>query len=60
MRGGLQGRFKVQDVAEIQCGMMQGFAVGCCPEIQTVTVGLAGEAVIDLPGKVDGEGPAGS
>ena len=60
MRGGQPGRIEVQDAAEIQRGMMQGQAADGRPEIQCVAVGVAGEALIDLPGKMDGEGAVGS
>ena len=50
----------MRDVAEIQGGLMNGQAADGCPEIQWVAVGSAGEAVIDLPGKMDGEGTVGS
>ena len=58
MRGGLQGRFKVQDVAEIQRGMMQRQAAHCCPQVQCIAVAVADEAAIDLPVEMNREGLA--
>ena len=41
--------------AEIHGGLMEGEAADGRPEVQGIAVGVAGEAVIDLPVKMDGE-----
>jgi hypothetical protein len=43
-------------VAEIQSGVVKGEAADGGPEVQRIAVGAAGEAVVDLPAEMDGEG----
>ena len=45
-------------MAEIRRGIMQRQAAHRCPQVQGIAVGVAGEAVIDLPVEMDGEGSA--
>jgi hypothetical protein len=44
-------------VAEIEGGGVKGEAADSRPKVERITVGVTGEAVIDLPGEMDGEGP---
>ena len=38
---------------------MEGESLDGCPEVEWIAVRTAGEAAVDLAGKVDGEGAAG-
>ena len=60
MGGEQPGGIEMRDVAEIESGLINGQAADGRPEIQCVAAGSAREAVIDLPGKMDGEGSLGS
>ncbi len=55
MRRGQPGWIEIRDLAEIERGLVSGQVADCRPEIQYVATGMASEAVIDLPGKMDGE-----
>ena len=47
-------------MAEIQGGVVEGESLDGCPEVEWIAVRTAGEAAVDLAGKVDGEGAAGT
>ena len=59
VRGGQPGRNEVNGLAEIEGGVVKGDAADGRPEVEWIPVGATGEAVVDLPGKMDGEGPVG-
>ncbi len=57
--GGRQLRWdEVGGVAEIEGGGVKRKAADSRPEIERIAVGVTGEAVVDLPVEMDGEGPA--
>ncbi len=57
-RWGRQPRWdEVSSLAEIEGGLVKGEAADGSPEVERVAVGAAGEAAVDLPGEMDGEGP---
>lgn len=59
-RGRQPRRGDVGSMAERDGGWMERETLHCRPEIQGIALGMAGEAVIDLPIKLDGEVRVGS
>jgi hypothetical protein len=53
---GQPGRSEAGSVAEIQSRIVKGEAADGGPKVQRIAVGAAGEAVVDLPAEMDGEG----
>jgi hypothetical protein len=58
MADGKPGREKVGGLAKIQGSIVKGKTAHGGPKFQGIAVGMADETVINLPGKMGGEGTA--